>query len=418
MPSRKEGKPRQAKTIPKRRILSLTQAGPSKESQAKAAKRALLLASIKKNQLKRDVKGKPKGNRYRRTKRLRPCVLPFIFFVSLLILLLERYLGALFHLEDFKDAYYDQLGIDPWQAYTPYSKSIGVVPSIQNLTDSSILKSCRPQTRKKENVHNPNYYSLSPRKIPMIVHQTSKSRCLSRNYERAALQWSFQGSWSYYFHDDDAVYKLIHSDFPEFPHLEDVVDDCITSHSAKLDLWKYIALWVWGGIYADLNFYPSNFNSTTLQTKDDGFFLINPETQTLSTKVMAVSPRHPLMFYAIEHAINNILRIRNDRFIDPHKVIGEDNLNRALLDFQKAPNEGGKKGVSSGEISKGIIQGFQGRSVRVAGTIDGPEEYVTPVFIKDVGKKTEFSKMGIDLKNDFFSVGNCFQQMLHDTPPV
>jgi hypothetical protein len=338
-------------------------------------------------------------------------VLPFIFFVPLGIILLESYLGSLFKLEDFKDAYYEQLGIDPWQADTPPSKRIGGVRPILNLTYTPQSLACPKGLRRILNVHNPKSHSVSSRNIPMIVHQTSKSRCLTRNFERATFQWAFR-SWSYYFHDDDAVDRLLQSDFPEFPHLKLVVNDCISSQSAKLDLWRYLVLWVYGGVYADLNSYPTNFNTTTIQTNDDGFFLTDPKTQALSTKLMAVSPRHPLMFYAVEHAINNVLRVRNDRFIDPHKVIGEDNLHRALLDFQKAAVDRNKFTVISETVSRGIIQGFQGRSVRVAGTIDGPEEYVTPIFISDVGRKNGFEKMGVELKNEFFSVGNCFHQIL------
>jgi len=162
-------------------------------------------------------------------------------------------------------------------------------------------------------------------------------------------------------------------------------------------------------LYIDLNQYPTNFNETTIRFSDDGFFLLDSEAKWLTTKIMAVSPRHPLMYYAVQHSINNLLRIRNDRFVDPHVIIGEENLHRALIDFQKGANG---KAKSHDEVSTGIIAGFGDRSIRVAGNFGGREEYLTPVFIGEVGKKAEFAKFGVDLKNDIFHVGNCFHDML------
>ena len=107
-----------------------------------------------------------------------------------------------------------------------------------------------------------------------------------------------------------------------------------------------------GGLYIDLNQYPTNFNETTIRFSDDGFFLLDSEAKWLTTKIMAVSPRHPLMYYAVQHSINNLLRIRNDRFVDPHVIIGEENLHRALIDFQKGANG---KAKSHDEVSTGII---------------------------------------------------------------
>merc|ERR1711935_1172617 len=50
-----------------------------------------------------------------------------------------------------------------------------------------------------------------------------------------------------------------------------------------------------------------NFTPTTIDKYDDGFLLIDSDTQMLSTKLMAVSPRHPVMYYAVHNILLNIL---------------------------------------------------------------------------------------------------------------
>ena len=221
--------------------------GPSRKTPRdlnREEKRQLLVATVRREKKERIKKNqKPVGTRYRRTKRLRPCVFHLIFLVSLGIILLERYLGSLFKLEDFKHAYYDHLGIDPWQAETPARARVSTVRPILELTAPSEISSCGMKLRWIDNVHNPKSHSTRYRKIPMVVHQTSQSRCLTRNFERAARQWATLPGWSYYFHDDSAVDNLLESDFPEFPHLKLVLSRCLDSHSARLDLWRYLVLW-------------------------------------------------------------------------------------------------------------------------------------------------------------------------------
>ena len=67
-------------------------------------------------------------------------------------------------------------------------------------------------------------------KIPKLIHQTGKRRCLTRNFDQMTSQWKsrFQG-YSYYFHDDDALNRLLDMEFPEFPHLRTILRNCVTN---------------------------------------------------------------------------------------------------------------------------------------------------------------------------------------------
>jgi hypothetical protein len=358
---------------------------------------------VKKKPLEpRHVNGKPK--RYRRSIQLRMRARVMIFLGSLALFLLERYVGFLFQLDDFMDVYYNQMGIDPWQVETPPWKLVAQVQPIHNLTRSH-PEPCPEGLRRQPNIHNPRH-QINTRRIPKIVHQTSKTRCLTSNFERASRDWAFP-RWSYYLHDDEAVERLLHIDFPEFPQLKLVVDKCVLSLSAKIYLWQYIVLWMYGGLYVDLNLYPSRFNATTILDEDDGLFFTAGENTTLSTRFMAVSPRHPLIYYAIEQALAKILRAKDIGSLDPDQVFGGANLHQALIEFTKSAD--GQNRVPKG-VSPRTIRGYDGRSIRVVGRLDGPEDYTSPVFI-GAGKSKDYARMGHRRKRGVDPTESCFQRI-------
>ena len=130
------------------------------------------------------------------------------------------------------------------------------------------------------------------RKIPRIVHQTSRSNCLTKAMTGVAVHWSSLGDdWAYYFHSDKAVDRLFAQDWPEFPHLS-TVSACLDGKGTlKADLWRYLVLWEYGGVYADVDTKPNKFNSTSITAEDDGFFIVE-QYHILSQYFMAMSPRH------------------------------------------------------------------------------------------------------------------------------
>lgn len=130
------------------------------------------------------------------------------------------------------------------------------------------------------------------RKIPRIVHQTSRSICLTTAVAGVAVHWSSLGNdWAYYFHSDNAVDRLFAQNWPEFPHLSAVLACLDGKGTLKADLWRYLVLWEYGGVYADVDTKPNKFNSTTITADDDGFFIVE-QYHLLSQYFMAMSPRH------------------------------------------------------------------------------------------------------------------------------
>lgn len=87
------------------------------------------------------------------------------------------------------------------------------------------------------------------RRIPMVIHMTSKSRCFPPNFVENIRLWDFSDH-DLYIHDDEAVERLFlsQSALSSFPHLS-VARQCLRSGAGKADLWRYLVLWEYGGIY-------------------------------------------------------------------------------------------------------------------------------------------------------------------------
>jgi mannosyltransferase OCH1-like enzyme len=97
-----------------------------------------------------------------------------------------------------------------------------------------------------------------PRKIPKIIHMTSKSRCFPSNFYDNIQLWQqhkFFDDYSLYLHDDVAVDRLLSSSPLQsqhihslFPHLN-LARKCLRSGAGLADLWRYVVLWEYGGMY-------------------------------------------------------------------------------------------------------------------------------------------------------------------------
>lgn len=392
----------------------LNSAGASLLNQRPARRDALPLKRnrddfFKKLKRKSQVpKPKAKKRVYRRTIRLRPCARRAILLVPIGVLVIERYLGILLNLDHFTDFYYEQSGVEPWNVDRSLSQRIGAPPDLLNLTLTSETK-CPHDLRKLGSLHKRGSYSMRSRKIPAIIHQTAESPCLTMNFYRAAKKWSSFRKWSYYFHDAEAMDMLLQSHFPEFPYLNIVVNNCVVHPSAKLDLWRFLVLWVYGGVIPDINSFPEHFAAGTIAADDDGFLLLDPKTNNLSTTLMALSPRHPLMYYAIQYSLENILLVDDISSVDSAQTTEKAVLKQAFFAFKALHDQQPSDAVEIPILVEGKAEGRFGRSLRISST-EG--NYAVQVFISEQGKRKEFLKMGIEtMMIQPRSVGNCFHEI-------
>jgi len=101
-------------------------------------------------------------------------------------------------------------------------------------------------------------------KIPRILHMTGYSSCVTKPFYDGMLQWQQQlgRDYAFVFHNEDAVDALMFDkEWPEFPQLQHSMH-CLKNAggAAKADLWRYLALWEYGGIYTDMDNLPGTLS--------------------------------------------------------------------------------------------------------------------------------------------------------------
>lgn len=337
----------------------------------------------------------PKGTRNRPLTR-RQKILRAIYFTPLTLLFLERLYIPL----EYADlaAYLDVGGLAVTEeAKAPTKRSALSAPPLEFLTRSSRTwtSSCPKHTETVTNVVQlANQTSTNKRRIPRIVHQTAKSRCVTPAFSAITSQWKLAGH-EYYFHDDEAIARLFRLEFPEFPQLRQVIHYCIRNPTIKADLWRYLVLWLYGGIYADFDSAPNSFNANSIGRDDDAFFVVE-QYHILSQWFMAVSPRHPLMYYAIQNTLENLMASQDTLKSGAHLVSGPHALHKAYSSFRLDANVlVDPIGTGMKPVRSGNFQGTNNRTITVVGKAENENEYVRRMAIDAFTRRRDYNHMGM-----------------------
>jgi hypothetical protein len=191
-----------------------------------------------------------------------------------------------------------------------------------------------------------------------------------------------------YFHDDRAVQRLFEVPFQEFPHLP-LASKCILYDGAmKIDLWRLLILYAYGGLYTDIDTVPGveltkwNSKNNVVRDDDDGDGMSTTATAAAAAKpppfhylsnipypqnisfvsgsdgrnrptqwLFGMSPKHPIGFYTLQVILRNILAIRNIQKLKLVVVTGPEALregyeyyvNNTIAGDQSTSNRRGTK---------------------------------------------------------------------------
>ncbi|KAL3803877.1 hypothetical protein HJC23_004039 [Cyclotella cryptica] len=225
------------------------------------------------------------------------------------------------------------------------------------------------------------------RRIPRIIHITSKNRCATIEVLRNLRMWRFPGH-SLYFHDDDAVERLTSHPLSQrmFPLLNETLR-CVTNGATKSDLWRYLVLYTYGGIYTDIDNSPRKFNGNTIFPTDDSFFVIE-QLGIMAQYFIASSPGHPLMRLSLETAMDSLRSIPNVMKNNPARTTGPNALKVGFVKFMN--------GTTDGYISAGTYVGIDGRSATVVGDKSTSKDYIVRTGLGDAQKFKYYKAMGIE----------------------
>lgn len=291
------------------------------------------------------------------------------------------------------------------------------LPSLSNITQGRWLATqCEEgMIYKSDFVASNDHDSNRWNHIPKIIHQTSRSRCLTQLFNRSTSKWSdwHSNGWSYYFHDDDAMHRMFEMNYVFFPSLKDVVENCLISGTAKADLWRYLVLWQYGGIYSDLDATPNNLKPDTfssLATEEselEAFFTIE-SFHFLSQYFFGIAPKHPLMHHTILGTLQNLLAKQDTVAWDASWVTGPKALHQGFVAFLKDAGikpENGKRGLSKRYrhnyiVSNATIMGTGNHTVASYGNSKEAEaDYWVWRYDKNVSSKSKndgYTAMGME----------------------
>eukprot|EP00531_Pseudo-nitzschia_arenysensis_P015649 CAMPEP_0116154818 /NCGR_PEP_ID=MMETSP0329-20121206/21983_1 /TAXON_ID=697910 /ORGANISM="Pseudo-nitzschia arenysensis, Strain B593" /LENGTH=354 /DNA_ID=CAMNT_0003651823 /DNA_START=57 /DNA_END=1117 /DNA_ORIENTATION=- len=154
--------------------------------------------------------------------------------------------------------------------------------------------------------------------IPKIIHVTHKSRCIETEMFAANVKkWKETlPDWSFYFHDDHAVDRLI--------NLRNM--NCVKYKGAmKIDVWRMLLSYEFGGLYTDTdNTPPKEFKNGTIIDPEDTFWSTQDSNSRPLHNTFAMEPKHPAAYFTLEQILQNIFQMQSMRWPSLIHVTGPD----------------------------------------------------------------------------------------------
>jgi len=236
------------------------------------------------------------------------------------------------------------------------------LPTLDELTSIPASYHCPEGLKVFENIVLPRHVTHSNRKIPKVIHITAKTRCVSNRTRDHILKWSYRNH-SLYFHDDAAVYKLL--DYASNDRFgNEVVQNiskmftCMTNGATLSDMWRYVVLYHYGGIYTDLDNAPGpKYTAEIIQPDTDSFFFVEG-IGTMSQFYLSSSRHHPLLLQIMAVARSALYIKGNNVMVNnPAQKTGPHAVKCGMILFQRAINISTK-----GYLPEGLYHGGLGET--------------------------------------------------------
>lgn len=236
------------------------------------------------------------------------------------------------------------------------------LPTLEELTRFNYT--CPNGTEFFENIVLPESITHANRRIPKVVHITAKTRCVTPKVKNHLQRWVFPDH-SLYFHDDVAAYRLLQYVTKDANGHELVRGLskpllCISSGATMSDMWRYVLLYHYGGIYTDLDNAPGrNFDVELITPKTDSFYFVEGGG-FMSQFFMVSSKHHPMLLYMIKSAINKLYNNPWNNVMKnwPAQLTGPNAVKVGYINFIR--NAGGN---TTGYDPAGIYYGSTGEDL-------------------------------------------------------
>jgi hypothetical protein len=164
------------------------------------------------------------------------------------------------------------------------------------------------------------------------------------------------------------------------------------SGAAKADLWRYLILYEYGGIYTDIDNAPGGkfLNGSVITAEDDSWYVVEG-MGIMSQYFMASSPRHPFLYECVSMLLSRLLAepLVGKQYV-PFST-GPGTTKNAMILFMRARGESGMYQ----KTPAGHYVGLHNRSVTVVGTRRTGNQWVVRAAVSGRDKSTGYAQMGM-----------------------
>lgn len=196
------------------------------------------------------------------------------------------------------------------------------------------------------------------RKIPRQIHVSFNQRCVPDELAYGLLKWQKAlPDYSFYFHDDEAVERMLQQAYwdTEFPDLHRVMQCVKYKGAMKIDIWRILIVYLFGGLYTDVDVTPASwFNASTIHPNDT-FFALSDAYDRPSQWLFAMAPRHPIAQFTMNEIQRRLLKMKNIAKPRVVQITGPQALKAGRKKFEILKEQGlhGYDAMDTTKISKG-----------------------------------------------------------------
>jgi len=164
-------------------------------------------------------------------------------------------------------------------------------------------------------------------KIPKTIWQTMKSNHVPFILKEYANSWIENNpEYEYRFCDDEEIINFIKNDFPEY--LE--AYKRIKYGASKADLWRYLIIYKYGGVYADMDCKCLNPLRNWINCDSEYVTQLGVNNDVCQWLIISV-PKNPIFLKAAQKALKNIENDRCDAEYKGFKVNNKQIVIKKIL---------------------------------------------------------------------------------------
>jgi hypothetical protein len=146
-------------------------------------------------------------------------------------------------------------------------------------------------------------------KLTKTIYQTWYTKVLPEPIQKSIDNMlNLNPEFEYHLYDDDDMIKFIHDNYPG--EISEAFDT-IKIGAMKADLWRYLVLYKFGGVYLDID--SEIYSDLSTLIVDDCAVITRENNPNLFVQWMLIfPPNHELLKICIDKCVWNIMNIKDD----------------------------------------------------------------------------------------------------------